>query len=257
LPRKAARLNARLGALLGALSGTAQATLPSRLPGPHGPLPLVVRTNARARRMTLRLCASSRTVKLTVPPRTPLRHAVAFLHGQQGWLETQARLRLPPPIRFEPGAVLPLGDGELLLLPGSGRSALRQGDRLLVPGADALFEGRVRRWLLAEAQRLLEPETRALAERIGRPVRQVKVGTYHSRWGSCAADGRIAYNWRLVLAPGHVRRSVVAHEVAHLAVPNHSPAFWDLATELLGRSHREARSWLRANGPLLHSIGAQ
>ncbi|MGL6044320.1 MAG: M48 family metallopeptidase, partial [Sandaracinobacteroides sp.] len=111
-------------------------------------------------------------------------------------------------------------------------------------------------WLAAEALRLLEPETRAVALSLPKPVQKVRVGDFRSRWGSCAADGRIAYNWRLVLAPGHVRRAVVAHEVAHLAVPNHSADFWNLAAQLLGESHAPSRAWLRTNGPMLHSFGA-
>ena len=126
-----------------------------------------------------------------------------------------------------------------------------------MPGEGTLFAGRVQRWLAAEAKRVLETETRALAVRTGKPVREVRVGDFRSRWGSCAPDGRIAYSWRLLLAPAHVRHSVVAHEVAHLLEQNHGPGFWRLATELLGHSHRDARGWLKANGPALHSYGVE
>jgi predicted metal-dependent hydrolase len=230
--------------------------IPAAVPGPHGAIPLEVRTNPRARWMTLRVCSSSRTVRLTLPPRASRARAAAFLADQQGWIAAQVSLRLPPPLAFQAGTLLPLGDGQLLLAPGTGRTARREGDRLLVPGGSPLFEGRVRRWLSAEARRVLEPATRTLAAGIGKEVRDVRVGDFSSRWGSCAADGRIAYNWRLVLAPGHVQQAVVAHEVAHLAHPNHGSAFWALATELLGAPHTAARTWLRVNGPWLHSVGA-
>ncbi len=217
----------------------------------------MVRVNARARRITLRLCTQSRTVKLTLPPRSSRARAEAFLADQQGWLARQAELRLPPPVPFRPGAVLPFGDGALLLAAGSGRRTLRDGDTLLVPGDGTLFAGRVRRWLAAEAVRVLEPETRAVAARLGRSVRAVAAGDFSSRWGSCGRDGRIAYSWRLLLAPEHVREAVVAHEVAHLAEHNHGAGFWRLATALLGRPHAPARAWLAANSARLHSYGAE
>ena len=207
--------------------------------------------------MSLRVCAASRSVKLTLPPRASKASALAFLNNHVGWIEAQAARRLPQPVPFAPGALLPLGDGQILLAKGSGRIARREGDLLLVPGEGALFAGRVRRWLAAESQRLLDSETRALAAGIGREIREVRVGDYRSRWGSCAPDGRIAYSWRLILAPAHVRESVVAHEVAHLLEPNHGPRFWKTATALLGRPHGEARAWLRANGPQLMSYGAK
>ena len=53
------------------------------------------------------------------------------------------------------------------------------------------------------------------------------------------------------MAPDHVRRSVVAHEVAHLRHMDHSPAFWS-AVEGLFPNHRPERDWLRRNGATLH-----
>jgi predicted metal-dependent hydrolase len=224
-------------------------------------LPLVVKVNPRARRMSLRLCGATRTVRLTLPPRVPWARAAEFLEGQRGWIAARVAASLPPALPFVAGAAVPLGDGVLRLEPGPGRVARREGDRLLVPGDARLFAARVRRWLAAEALRTLEPPTRALALRIGQPVASVVVGDYRSRWGSCArrrgqAGGRIAYSWRLVMAPGFVQRALVAHEVAHLAEPNHGDRFWALATELLGEPHDAARAWLRRHGHGLHGIGA-
>lgn len=212
--------------------------------------------NPRARRISLRLCAQSRSLKLTLPPRASRAAALDFVARQRPWIEAQMARRLPPPAPFVPGARVPFGDGWLTLSPGSGRVVVRDGERLCVPGGPHLFAGRTQRWLVAQAQAILEAETRALAARLGRPVRQVRIGDFRSRWGSCAPDGRIAYSWRLILAPDGVRASVVAHEVAHLLEPNHGPAFWALADHLLGQSHRPARRWLAANGPMLHAIGA-
>ncbi len=220
-------------------------------------LPLKVSVNPRARRISLRVCASTRTLKLTLPPRASRARARAFLESQHGWIALQAARRVPDPIPFRPGIEIPLGDGQLSLEPGTGRIARRDGDRLLVPGQGALFSGRVHRWLKAEALRVMEPETRNLAAHLGIPVRDVRVGDYRSRWGSCAPDGRIAYNWRLILAPDFVRHAVVAHEVAHLREPNHGPRFWKLASELLGQPHDQARAWLKANGPGLHRFGVE
>ena len=68
------------------------------------------------------------------------------------------------------------------------------------------------------------------------------------RWGSCARDGTIRLNWRLVMAPGWVRRSVVAHEVAHLVHFDHSPRFHALLAELYEGDIDEANRWLKREG---------
>jgi len=47
------------------------------------------------------------------------------------------------------------------------------------------------------------------------------------RWGSCTAGtGVIRISDRLRRVPGYVRDYVLVHELAHLLVPDHSPAFW-------------------------------
>ena len=66
-----------------------------------------------------------------------------------------------------------------------------------------------------------------------------------SRWGSCSASGAIRYNWRLILAPPHLLRWVVAHEVAHRRHMNHGPAFQALEAELYGGDVAAARAELR------------
>jgi len=233
------------------------AGLPDALSLPGRLLPLQVSSNRQARRMSLRICMATRSLRLTLPPRTSRARALRFLEDQRGWIIAQAEKRLLPPIPFAPGVVLPVAGNDLLLQSCSGRLVRVAGDRLLVPGEGEVYAGRVRRWLQRRARDILDSETRALARRVDRPVQAVRVGEYRSRWGSCAADGRIAYSWRLIFAPDAVRRSVVAHEVAHLVEMNHGARFWALATELLGTPHDAARQWLRAHAPLLMRYGAR
>ena len=55
------------------------------------------------------------------------------------------------------------------------------------------------------------------------------------------------------MAPDPVLDYVAAHEVAHLAQMNHSPAFWEIV-ERLFPGHVAARNWLRTNGSTLHVL---
>lgn len=48
-------------------------------------------------------------------------------------------------------------------------------------------------------------------------------------WGSCSPQqGRVRISERLAMVPGWVLDSVLIHELAHIAVPNHGPAFQEL-----------------------------
>lgn len=81
-----------------------------------------------------------------------------------------------------------------------------------------------------------------------------RIRTQHKRWGSCTPDGHIYINWRLIMAPLKVFDYVLVHELAHLTVPDHSPAFWDLV-KMVMPDYEVRREWLRVNGMGLHCIG--
>jgi predicted metal-dependent hydrolase len=110
------------------------------------------------------------------------------------------------------------------------------------------FEERYRNRQRARAElpaRLLE-----LAARHGLTVTRVSVRNQRTRWGSCGRDGHISLNWRLVLMPADVRDYVLVHELMHLRRLDHSRAYWRLVAAACP-SYREARQWLRVNGPSL------
>jgi hypothetical protein len=99
-------------------------------------------------------------------------------------------------------------------------------------------------WLRAEARRVLEDRVRDLAPALDVRPSRLTVRGQRSRWGSASRSGALSYSWRLVLAPPFVLDAVVVHELAHLRVPGHSPAFWALVRTHAPRTD-ESRRWLR------------
>ena len=219
-------------------------------------LPLVIERRAAARGVRLRADAVQGIIRLGLPARGGTAAAARLLADHQDWLARQVA-RWPAPTPFVPGAAIPF-DGAMLHLewaPGNARAPRREGDLLFVGGPEALLAGRTLRWLKAAALAELTPATHACAAAIGRPVTQVSIGDPRARWGSCTTSaGRIAFSWRLILAPPLVRNNVIAHEVAHLVHANHGAGFHALL-ERLDPNEAAARAWLRANGAGLHWVG--
>ena len=219
-------------------------------------LPLVVERRAAARGVRLRADGVQGVVRLGLPARGGTAAAIQLLADHRDWLGAQVA-RWPQPRPFVPGAALPFDGGDLVIdwAPGHPRTPHRVGDRLIIGGPPELLAARTRRWLQAAALAALAPATHDIAGRIARPVSQVRVGDPRGRWGSCTSvHGRIAYSWRLILAPPHVRANVVAHEVAHLVHANHGPDFYALL-DRLNPDTRSARAWLKAHGAGLHWVG--
>jgi len=83
-------------------------------------------------------------------------------------------------------------------------------------------------WLLAQAKAWLPTRTHALAEHLGlgHKFKEVVFRKTRRKWGHCTAQGRIQYNWLIMLAPDGVIDYMICHEVCHLLHMNHSPAYW-------------------------------
>jgi len=217
-------------------------------------LPVVVRRLAHARRMTLRLGSDGSDVRLSIPRWARTQDALAFAATRIDWLERQLAA-LPPPVAVGPGAVVRYRGAALRIVHAAGhrRAPALDGDALLLGGQEQSVAGRVRRWLEGSARALCSDDLAHYCELIDRPAPALSLSSAKRRWGSCGPDGAIRINWRLVMAPDAVRRSVVAHEVAHLVHFDHGPRFHALLGDLFEGDVTEANLWLKREGRGLYA----
>jgi predicted metal-dependent hydrolase len=215
---------------------------------------VTVRRSAQARRLSLRLDPVAGPV-VVMPTKARLSDAEHFLNQHRIWL-AQRLARQPDSVPFTPGARVPLLgiDHEIRHVPTARRGVWAEDAVLHVCGQIDHVPRRVTDFFKAEAKRVITPHAFALSARIGRTPCRLTVRDTRSRWGSCSSGGDLSFSWRLVLAPEAILTYVVAHEVAHLAEMNHSPAFWDIVRGLIG-DPGAARRWLKANGARLHRYG--
>ncbi len=221
-------------------------------------LPLRIVENARARRVTLRIDAGGRGLRVTVPPGLARGEVERFLGRHQGWLETRLA-RLPDQPQVRPGVKIPLrGVPHLILHEPERRGSVSIGTvegapALVVHGERVHLPRRVADFLKRQAKADIEPLVTRHTARIGRRARSIRFKDTSSRWGSCSSDGNLSFSWRIMMAPPTVIDYLVAHEVAHLQEMNHGPRFWALCRELCPRTD-EAKAWLKRNGAALQAI---
>ncbi|WP_319825076.1 SprT family zinc-dependent metalloprotease [Thalassovita sp.] len=219
------------------------------LPG-NPPIQVVLRRSARARRISLRVSGLDGRVVLTVPKRVRVAEALDFAQEKADWIRAHLSQQ-PDLVPVATGALLPVEGRMRRIAPIPGRRVHLTPDMLGVPGPETGVPARLTGYLRELARDRLVAASDLYAARLGRPYSGVTLRDTRSRWGSCSSRGGLNYSWRLIMAPPEVLSYVAAHEVAHLAQMNHSPAFWATVEQIHG-PYDHPRHWLRQNGSQLH-----
>jgi len=215
-------------------------------------LPVVLRRTAQAKRMTMRLAPDGSEVRITLPTWGRTAEALDFAQRRAGWLAGQLAAVPERTVLGHGSALAYLGEARTVHHdPAAPRRVRVSEQHFHVGGPAESLAPRLTRWLQGEAKRLLAEDLAHYCAVAGQPVPRLMLSSARRRWGSCAHDGTIRINWRLIMAPPEVLDYVAAHEVAHLAQMNHSPAFWAEVARLFP-GHLEARRWLKTHGATLH-----
>ena len=110
-------------------------------------------------------------------------------------------------------------------LPGVARMTLHIG--LAQNAQPSQIRDAVQAWLMRQAKRIFTERLQHYAPQLGVQWRKLALSSAGTLWGTAHSDGSIRLNWRLV----HFRMAVidylVAHELSHLRVMDHSPRFWE------------------------------
>jgi predicted metal-dependent hydrolase len=210
----------------------------------------------RSRRRTIGFYVDDTGLRVTAPRWVTLADIDAALADKERWIlrklvewreHAQRRERLT--VRWEDGGTVAfLGRTLTMRLDAATRRAALDGDTLRVGlPADAEPErlrAAVQTWLQGQAREVFAQRLPIYSARLGQAPTRWRLSSARTRWGSCAPDGSIRLNWRLVHFPMEIVDYVVAHELAHLKEMNHGPRFWATVQALLPE-YEAARSLLK------------
>lgn len=217
-------------------------------------------TFRRARRRTIGLLIDEHGLSAAAPQWVPVAEVEAFIREKERWILQRLAERTRdavPTFQWREGAALPYLGRNLALAVSRSAAAPRAEAGLLHLPAAAAAPARMREitlaWIKSSALDLYRDRAAALASRGGVAVKEVRLSSARTQWGSCTAGGRIRINWRLMhFAPTYIDY-VIAHELAHLVEMNHSRAFWRVVGTMFP-DYQTARSFLRRHGHLIPAL---
>lgn len=242
---------------------------------PGGPIAYTLRRSPRSRGLRV-VVHPLRGVVVTVPAAgrrgwsDPGAHVHGFLAEREAWLrrhlDRQARelARLIAQGGLRDGAQIRYRGSLHRLRLGATGPGLRRSSVERVGGADedelvvrlAAADRRsmaevLEAWLRAQARDVIERAIGRHAAALRVEPTAVSIRDQRTRWGSASRQGRLAFSWRLVLAPPEALETVVIHELAHLRVFGHAPQFWAIVASRRP-DHTVWRRWLRDHSTELH-----
>lgn len=217
-------------------------------------LPIDIRRHPTAKRMVLRLADDGGSVRVTIPRWGRTVDAVDFAQSRAQWLARQLAKR-PQPQPVVPGGTLPFRGADLRIDwdRSKPRKPVNADDVLVLGGPEETLPQRIKRWLQAEAREAFGEDLAYYSARAKLETPPFSLSSARRRWGSCSSSGTVRLNWRLIMAPETVRRSVVAHETAHRVHFDHSPAFYAVLNDLFEADLAEADAWLKQHGRSLYA----
>jgi len=153
-------------------------------------------TRAKHLRITIK---SSQEVIITIPKRTSMRKAEAFVQQKEPWITEQLE--------------------EL--------KVASQNNKLPQLTADDYKKYK------EQAREILTERVKFFNETLGYSYKKIAIRNQSTRWGSCSSKQNLNFNYKLLFVPEELRDYVVVHELCHLQEMNHSQAFWNLVANVL------------------------
>jgi predicted metal-dependent hydrolase len=209
----------------------------------------------RVRRKSIGFVISNDGLVVSAPRWVPAGEIESALQEKSRWIlkklqeqDERARRLAEQRIVWQDGTSLPfLGETVIVVLDARAAGAVLHTSDDTLPGVPRLtlhvglpehasaeqIRDLVQSWLQRQAKRVFEERCHHFARQLGVRWTRLSLSSASTRWGSASADGAIRLHWRLIHFALPTIDYVVAHELAHLRVMDHSPRFWDVVRSVI------------------------
>lgn len=226
----------------------------------------------RVRRRNIGFTVGAEGLVVSAPKWVPQYEVDVALQKKAGWIvrklgemRERSQRRDAARIEWQDGAAFPfLGEQVTVVLDPrhafDEAGAVLHGDPQALPAVPHLtlhvglsqhakadqIRDAVQAWLMRQAKRLFTERLDHYAPQLGVRWQKLALSNASTRWGTAHSNGTIRLNWRLIHFRLPLIDYVVAHELSHLRVMDHSPRFWETVGTVVP-DYAQLRSQLRSD----------
>ncbi len=95
------------------------------------------------------------------------------------------------------------------------------------------MQEKLKKYYIQSLKKLIPERIKIYESQLGLKPKIIEINESKSQWGSCTSDKKVAFNYRLMMAPMEVIDYVVVHELCHLKHMNHDRSFWRLVGSIM------------------------
>lgn len=218
---------------------------------------MIIDKLVKSKRRTISLkVTTSGELHIAAPLSMSDKEVIEFVKLKRKWIEDKIRLmqeRKPESILFENGSIFRVLDKVYPIIITQEKKNIFQFDHKAfylsefhIEEAPDLFE----KLYKVMAKSLIKTKVSHWSEIMELYPSKIRITSASTRWGSCSSNKTISINWKLLLAPSEILDYVIIHELAHLAVMNHSTKFWHVVSKFCP-NYKSRLKWLKDYGSKL------
>lgn len=213
--------------------------------------PVIIKNSMRAKRLTLRLDMMNRHILITKPSSYKESLVYNFIDSHKKWIDEKFKAHTPP-VCLTFGSIIPVL-GHNRVIQQTNKPSYLTDDTLYINSEINFVNLKVRVFLAHHLQSIILPLCKEKSLKLGVPYRKITIKDTKSQWGSCSSDQNLSFCYKLIFCPFFAIDYIVAHEVAHLKIKDHSARFKALNKEL-AVDYESGKIWLKENGRQIMTV---
>lgn len=128
------------------------------------------------------------------------------------------------------------------------KSAQITGEHIIVPTTNS--KNRLILFLKKTLKNIIENKISNINKVHNFNINSISISSAKTNWGSCSADNKLHFTYKLILCPEQIVDYIIVHELVHTRIKNHSKNYWNNVKKIYP-NYKQCEKWLKDNSRIV------